>query len=151
MVVEHACRYLIHGLGGTAIVLDRLLKGVTAEELDQRPDPDRFTLREVIAHLADWEGVWHERMQRLRDEDLPLLPGYDEGQWAIDHDYTNTDAAERLAHFREGRAALVALLQSLPADAWTRKGRHGEWGDLTLFDLASLVLGHDGYHLRQVV
>jgi hypothetical protein len=150
MLPEATHRYLLHGLAATPIVIDRLLLAATPADYDRRPDPERFTLREVIAHLADWEPVWHQRLQRVRTEEQPMLPGYDESQWAIDHDYAHAAVPEQMARFREGRARLLAFLRDLSPEDWDRTGQHSQWGRVTLADLAVLVLGHDGYHLRQI-
>jgi uncharacterized damage-inducible protein DinB len=150
MLPEKALHYLKEGLAATPVVIDRLLREAAPEQYDLRPDPERFTLREVMGHLADWEGVWMERAQRILTEENPDLPGYDEGAWAIEHGYARMDVAEQQARFREGRAKLLALLDPLSAEEWTRTAQHSEWGEITLVGLATLVLGHDGYHTRQI-
>jgi len=150
MLVERARRYLATALAGTPAVVARLLRGAGPDDYDRRPDPERFTLREVIAHLADWEGVWWERLEAVRTRHRPVLPGYDEGQWAIDHDYAHADVERQLACFAERRRRLVALLESLGPQDWERVGLHTEVGEITLEGLAVLVLGHDGYHTRQI-
>src|SRR5262249_2629111 len=116
-----------------------------------RPDPERFTLREVVAHLADWESIWLERLEKIRTESNPTLPSRDEGQLAIEHDYAHADPAERLARFREGRARTLQHPQPLAPQEWARTGQHTEWGALNVATLATLILGHDGYHLGQTV
>jgi uncharacterized damage-inducible protein DinB len=144
--------YVLVGLAATPGAIAALLSGATEAELDLRPDPDRFTLREVVAHLADWDPIWLERAQRIVAEDDPSLPGYDEGQFAIDNDYAHSDAHEQMRRFISGREAFLHFLKSLQPDAWERTGRRDDGiGTLTLFQLAAQVLGHDGYHVRQVV
>jgi hypothetical protein len=143
--------YLMHPLTGMPQTLAVLLKGITSEELDARPFPDRFTLREAIAHVADWEGVWLERIQKIATEDSPFLPGYDEGQWAIDNDYAHSDFAEQMARIVAGRGAIITFLGGLEPSAWQRIGQHGELGAISLFELMVLITGHDGYHLQQVI
>ena len=150
MLPERAIRYACCCLWKvTPDVFHRLLLGITAEEADDRPDPERFTIREALAHVADWEGVWLERMQATRDADDAVLQGYDEGQWAIDHEYAHSDIAAQLHKFRVGRRALVMFLRALSADEWERAGRHTELGRLTLREQMLLILAHDGYHARQ--
>ena len=151
MAPERTLLYLCSGLAAAPSVLGRLLDGATDDEYDFRPDPDRFTLREVVAHLADWEPIWLRRMEAMAREETPLLPGYDESQFAIDHDYAHADVAGELAKFREARARTVAFLGGLTPAQWARTGRHGDWGTVTVYDLAALVCGHDGYHLGQAV
>jgi uncharacterized damage-inducible protein DinB len=150
MLPDQARRYLLHGLAATPVVVDRLLRDAEPADYDRRPDPERFTLREVIAHLADWEPIWLERLQKIRTENQPTLPSYDEGQMAIDHDYAHADVGEQQARFREGRARLLQFLQELSPAEWERSGLHTQWGALSIETLAVLVHGHDGYHLRQI-
>ena len=151
MVAPGILKYLQTGLAATPIVLERLCADLTTAQVDHRPDPERFTLREAMAHHADWERVWDERLNRMLDEDNPDMPGYDEGQWAIDNDYAHADFAEQLALFRSRREKLCAQFAALTPEQWMRAGLRDEIGSITVYDLAVHILGHDGYHLRQVV
>lgn len=144
-------KYILSGLEATPTVLQLLLLHQPEIAFDKRPDPERFSLREVVCHLADWEGVWLGRMQKMASEDDPELPGYDEGQWAIDHQYSVANAQEQIRKFVEGRKALVAFLKSLSPEQWERTGLHSQWGSVSIVSLATIVLGHDGYHTKQIV
>ena len=152
MLVEYSYfrNYLFSALESAPALFGTLLEGLTEEEADRRPDPDRFTIREIIAHLADWDPVFLERLTRMRAEDHPTLPGYDEGQWAIDHDYAHTDWREQLALFTERRYALAAFLRSCSPEEWARTANRPEIGILTIESQALLIPLHDLYHLRQI-
>jgi uncharacterized damage-inducible protein DinB len=150
MLPEGARNYLLHGLEATPIVIDRMMRAATPADYDRRPDPERFTLREVMAHLADCEPIWLERMEAIRSQSHPTLPNRDEGQLAIDHDYAHADVAAKQHLFREGRARLVRFLRDLAPAEWDRTAQHTLWGPVTLGSLVALILGHDGYHLRQI-
>ena len=67
--------YLLAGLAATPDILDALLKDAADDSplWDARPDLERFTIREALAHLADWEPIWQARIIRIRDEDSPEL------------------------------------------------------------------------------
>lgn len=144
--------YLLLDLESAPDVLARLLQGVSDPAvLDRRPDPDRFTLREVVAHLADWEAVFLRRLTDTRDTDGAVLQGLDEGQVALDHDYACADPSECLARYKSGRAAIVALLRGLPLDQWQRAGNHTELGPITLEAQAILIAVHDGNHRQQTL
>ncbi len=145
--------YLFKALSGTPEVLARLLSGVADKDpiWDRRPDPDRFTLREILAHLADWEPIWRTRFAKMRDEVTPFLPSIDEGEMVIENDYAHQNPSDNLARYKAGRESLVELLSSLDDDVWDRKGNREFVGVLTVQMLASLVQSHDGYHLLQVV
>lgn len=139
--------YILNGLEAAPRVQNRLLDGVT--DWDARPDPERFTLREMVAHLADWEDIWATRVQRFLDEDHPMLPSIDEGELARDRKYATQDPRANLTRYENGRKRLVDLLRKLPLESWSRTGHREFVGDMTLFELAALINGHDGYHLKQ--
>ena len=150
MLHAYARNYLLHGLGATPDVLDALLKDAATEDFDRRPDPERFTIREAVAHMADFELVWLERSTRSLNEERPELPDRDEGKMAIENDYAHTDVREQQALFRKRRGEFLEHLKGLPLEAWDRIGVR-YWGEISIEQQAVLVLGHDGYHTKQVV
>ncbi len=149
MLSEYIRNYLIHGLRASPFVVERLLRDATEEDLDRRPEPDRFTIREVVAHLADWDTIWQERITRMRKEDEPFLPDIDEGELAVEHDYSHTNLREQLSRFHRERAKLADLVAGMEAAEWSRNGRRN-WGSFTIAEMVAMVLGHDGYHTRQI-
>ena len=152
MLPPFAMKYVLTGLEGTPDVVEALLHALPAEDTrwDARPDPERFTLREIVAHLADWEPIFSGRIERIRDEEMPFLPDVDEGNIAIQNDYAHSNPRACLARFRVGRAALLEILRVLPPSAWERLGNRDPIGVMTLENLVVLILGHDGYHTRQI-
>ncbi len=142
--------YLLKALSGTPYVLEALLKEVDDSVWDKRPDPERFTLREVLAHLADWEPIWLERVTRIANDDRPFLPSVDESALAVENDYAASSPAESIQRYREGRSALIAYLSTLPDEAWDRTCDREFVGILNLQQQAFFALAHDGYHMKQV-
>jgi hypothetical protein len=133
-------------------VLARLLAPITDPAVyDRRPDPNRFTLREMVAHLADWETVFLTRLTDTRDIEEAVLQGLDEGQVAMDHDYAHADPAECLTRYAAGRVKMVTFLRGLSLEQWARVGRHTELGPVTLGAQVVMVAAHDGYHRQQTV
>lgn len=149
MLPQHVRRYLLIDLESGPEVLARLLRGFT--DWDARPDSARFSPREMLAHLADWEAVFLTRLTDTRDDEDAVLQGLDEGQVALDNDYAHADPAECLSRYASGRAAIVSLLGGLAPEQWERVGRHTELGPVTLETQAVLIAAHDGYHRRQAL
>ena len=145
-------KYLISALSGTPDVVERLLKDVHADDprWDFRPDPQRFTLREIVAHLADWEPIHLERISRIQEEENPILPDMDEGKMALDNDYSHSDPHGSLEWLRGGRQKLVQQLDMMNPEQWTRPGFRETIGDITIEVLVAFIVAHDGYHTRQV-
>ena len=142
--------YLLEGLAATPIVVDRLLDTAGEVNYDMRPDPERFTIREALAHMADWEPIWLERFNRLLHEDGAVLANMDPDEVAIRNRYAEQQIDGIQLRVREGRGRLLQLLRGLPDAAWDKVGTHGQWGPITVEQLAVLILGHDGYHTRQL-
>ncbi len=149
MLPERTRHYLLIDLESGPEVLARLLQNFT--DWDARPDAARFSPREMVAHLADWEEVFLTRLMDTRDDDAPVLQGLDEGQVARDHDYAHAAPAECLQRYETGRAAIAFLLGGLTSDQWERMGMHTELGPITLEAQAVLIAVHDGYHRQQAL
>jgi hypothetical protein len=145
--------YLFQALEATPVVVAQLARGVAADDprWDRRPDPERFTLREALAHLADWEPIWLERVSRIAEAGNPFLPSVDESALAIENSYSEQPPSRSIDRFLSGRRELVAFLRTVPDEAWDLTGDREFVGVLTLQQQAYFALSHDGYHMRQIV
>lgn len=141
---------MLLGLEASPGVLERLLEAVPDDRWDVRTDPDRFTMREVYAHLADWEPVLLARLKGTLENDNFVLPNYDPGELAIQHSYNRSDPFASVDKLRRHRAATVALIRSMPPEAAKRIGVHPIRGHMTIADQIAAMLGHDMYHVEQV-
>jgi len=147
----YALSYIFTALKGAPDSFEYLLQGLTADEADLRPDANRFTIREIMAHLADWDEVFLGRLKRTRAEDDPTLDGYDMDKRAASHYYGATDVREQVALFRVRRARLVAFLRELETGDWARSCVRPEIGRLTMEELTLMIPLHDSYHVQQVM
>lgn len=146
---EYARNYLFTALESAPGLFEHLLVGLTPAEEDFRPEAERFTLREMVCHLASWERVLRERMEMTQHEDTPTLPLFDEKP-LLEHDYPHADTAEQLRLFRELRAETVAFLRSCGPDDWDRDAQRQMVGPMTLEAQALLIPFHDTYHYAQI-
>lgn len=144
--------YVFGALSATPVVLGHLVRGIEPGDSiwDFRPNSDRFTLREAIAHLADWEEIFIGRIIATRDQVNPILKSVDEGELCTLRNYSSTDVNESIAKFINGRNSLLALVQSLDTECWDRKCHREFVGDIDMYQLVTIIMGHDAYHLRQV-
>ena len=149
MPAAFALRYLLTGLESSPKTQQFLCESVS--DWDAKPGPDRFTVRESLAHLADWEPIWLQRMMRTKAEEVPALPDIDEGVMAIEHDYASSDPSESLRRYSEGRVALVTFLRSLSEAEWGRRCFREGVGEITMLEMATMVLGHDSYHFQHTI
>jgi uncharacterized damage-inducible protein DinB len=144
--------YVIHALNGTPDVLQFMLDHlpVHAPEWDHRPYPDRFTMREVMAHLADFEAVCLARLQRTKAEENPFLENWDEEKAVTANHYAESDPLANLESFRQQRSQLVQFLGTLAEADWQRPAERERVGPMPLYAQVVLILAHDGYHTQQV-
>lgn len=142
--------YLMPSIEFGPIVIKRLLEQISQDRLDEAIHPDRFTPREVIAHLADWEPIMRARLQAAVSQPGSPIQAHDEGQMALDHGYAKTHSAEQAEVFRKERHATAEYLRTLAPEDWKGHAKHPERGVQTVEDLANLLLGHDLYHIEQL-
>ncbi|MHB8635381.1 MAG: DinB family protein [Fimbriimonadaceae bacterium] len=142
--------YIRNALRCNPIIIERLVGRLPVSAYDERPDPDRFTIREVVCHLADWEPFFLERLKGAVSTDNFQITAYDEGQLALDNDYAHQDVQDALRRYKTGRDAYVALVATLTDDSLDRPAFHPEQGRLTAGDLINIVVGHDVYHIEQI-
>ena len=137
-------------LGKTPQLLETLLGDLPAALLDWKPGPDRWSISEVLAHLAALEQVYAERVLRIMAEDSPPLVKYDLDGAKARQEYSRGSAGENFEHFTRTRRASLALLAGLPPSACARTGIHSELGTITLAHLLHEWANHDLGHLRQI-
>jgi hypothetical protein len=130
--------------------LAALLKGKNKKQLTTRPAPDKWSVTEVAAHLADAEVAIAWRYRQILSTNGVAIQGYDQNAWAATFNYARRDPKQSVESFAALRAANVALLKSVPRKLWENYGVHSERGNETVARVVSLVAGHDLNHLRQI-
>jgi uncharacterized damage-inducible protein DinB len=132
----------------TLAELPAAVAGVERAE-DESPSSGGWSLREVLAHLADAELVYGVRLRLLVGVDNPRLEGYDQERWA--QRFTSLETVgSALERWRVQREANLRLLDSLSEDEWSRTGTHTERGVESVEDQLVRMSDHDAGHLRQL-
>lgn len=130
----------------TPQVLETMLGGVAAEVLRWKPAPDRWSISEVLSHLADCEDCLTQRVRRMVLEDWPPLKEYAppaEG-------FSAGTPQEHLSRFGFTRRELVQFLRTLPPDIGARTAQHSQLGLITLDQMLNEWASHDLGHVRQI-
>jgi hypothetical protein len=140
--------YLFKGLELSPAAVERIVSLVPPEAYDTKTDPERFTFREAMGHLADWEAINLDRLRQGLENPGCTVPGFDEGQIAIDRGYGGWDPVEQAKRFAAERAVLVDTLHSLNESEWEKVFHHSERGRQTIYEHAVTILGHDMYHIE---
>ncbi|MBI5707386.1 MAG: DinB family protein [Armatimonadetes bacterium] len=143
--------YLFPSLDKGPIVIERLLGLITPDKVDRPTHPGRFTPREVVAHLADWEPILLGRMKAALLDSGSSIEGIDEGERALAMNYASLDWRAEAGAYADRRNATIAWLRNLSEGDWDKFVVHSERGKQTICDQANLLLGHDLYHIEQVL
>jgi uncharacterized damage-inducible protein DinB len=128
----------------------RAIAGVPAELLVRQPARGGWSVRDVLAHLADGEVMIGSRLRLMAAMERPTLVGYDQDAFVERLGVERRSAAQLLEAFRAMRALNVDLLERLPQDAWSRTGWHSERGLETVAQNLAMYAGHDHVHEAQV-
>lgn len=134
----------------TANVLSELISGATQDRLTQAPQPGKWSIAEILAHLAEDEIATAWRYRQMVEHSGIELDGFDQDLWATIGNYAERDPQESLALFRLLRKANLDFLRGLNPRQWECFGIHAERGRITVRDLAAHMAGHDANHLEQV-
>ena len=125
-----------------------ILRGLSDAEANRSPAPGKWSVREILCHLADCEVVFAFRIRQTLAEPDPVIQPFDQDHWARAYAAYTADAA--LATFTAVRQWNISLIQSLPPEAFLRPVTHPERGTMTLQTVIETMGGHDLNHLRQM-
>ena len=129
-------------------LLRAALEGMTPDEIDAAPIAGRWSTRQVICHIADFEPVYADRMKRCIAEDRPPLRGGDPNVFASRLAYEARDIEEELQLIEAVRRHMARLLRAMPAEAFAREGIHSVDGPLSVETLLWRITGHVPHHVK---
>jgi hypothetical protein len=130
-------------------VVAEALAGATAEDLDARPAPGKWTAREVVHHLADSEMTAAIRLRLLIAVDNPAILGYDQDDFARLLHYDRPIEAS-LDAFMASRRTTGEILDCMSEDDWRREGTHTEHGRYTIDRWLEIYSTHAHKHAEQI-
>ncbi len=134
----------------TAKKLGRLVSRASASKLRKKPAPGKWSISEILAHLADVELVVGYRIRAILGAPGTPIQAFDQDKWAQAMNYGKADSRKALERFTALRKANLDLLKSLSPAQWKYHGMHAERGEESIETIAKLNAGHDINHLRQI-
>jgi hypothetical protein len=130
--------------------LSALVSGLSDPVLNSRPAPSKWSIREIVAHLADDELVGAYRIRLILSAPATEIQAFDQDVWAETGRYASSDLGLSLSLFRDLRLANLSLLRTLREEEWARFGVHAERGRESIRDIAAYYAGHDLNHFMQI-
>jgi uncharacterized damage-inducible protein DinB len=130
----------------TPRALDSLLSRLSPEQIERRPAPSKWSVREIMAHLADCEIAFGFRL-RQGAAGVDLLQPFDQDDWARNYGEYSFAAAQ--ATYSAVRAWNLAFIRSLTAEQRAQVVTHPERGKMTVWIIVETMAGHDRHHLER--
>lgn len=139
-------------LAANADVFSALVRGMSREQAIWKPAHQKWSVVEVVNHLADEEV---EDFRRRVDYTLNApdreWPPIDPEGWVVSRDYASRSLAESLERFLKERRVSTEWLESLAARDWNCTHVHPKFGPIRAGDLLASWLEHDFIHIRQIL
>lgn len=124
-----------------------LLDGLTEDEMSM-PGPDGgWSIRQIVSHMRDAQGVLDFRVRRIAELDNPTLESLAVFEWVNRASEKPETAKEILQSYIQARGRTLEFLRELDGADWWRTGQHIEFGTVTLQQQASYFSMHEQTHL----
>jgi hypothetical protein len=132
-------------------VIRGLLNAVSEDQARWKPQPEKWSLLEVINHLADEEAEdFRTRVKLTIENPNQHWPGIDPEGWAVERGYNARGLRESLGSFIRERQMSLAWLTQLREVPWEATHHHREFPSIRVGDLFAAWLAHDFIHIRQM-
>jgi len=130
--------------------LESTIARLTDQQLDTPTGNGKWTIRQLVHHIADANLNAYTRMKLIATEDKPILKPYDQDQWSGLADAAKAAPEHSLNLIKALHQRWTQFLHSLPEASWTREGIHLENGKVTLDDVLKTYANHGESHRQQI-
>jgi hypothetical protein len=112
------------------------------------PELGKWSIQEVVIHLADAEAALADRIKRIVAEDDAVLQAWDETRFAERLAYQEQSAPDAAVLIALTRRQVARILRAIPDAAFDRTGRHTERGPQTATQVIGMAVDHLENHLK---
>jgi uncharacterized damage-inducible protein DinB len=123
-----------------------LLRRVPREREDFAYAEGKWSIKEVVGHLADAERVFAYRALRFARNDATGLAGFDENAWVANAGFGRQRLADLVDEFDAVRTGTIRFAKSLNADELARRGVANGQG-ISVRALFYIIAGHERHHV----
>jgi hypothetical protein len=138
---------IVGTLEAQRVQMAQLLAARSEREGNFRYAPGKWSVKEVIGHISDAERIFSYRLLRIARGDETPLPGFEQDGYIVTGGFGARTLADVAAEFAAVRMATMALVQSLPDEAWKRRGMASD-DPVTARALAYIIAGHEMHHRK---
>ncbi len=143
-------QWMLHAFAAGPRVIERLTRVFPPERLDERIEKDRFTAREVFAHVADYEQTVLDRIRLANQKPGSQVPVFDPDQHATEHKYGEKDPFREAEVFESRRGMTIDYLRELTVTDLDKTFVRADGKAVTIRDYVGMVMAHDLEHIEQI-
>ncbi|HDR4424084.1 TPA: DinB family protein [Bacillus cereus] len=138
---------IIHILERQIQETNHLLKEISDSKGLFRYAPSKWSIKEVIGHIADTERIMAYRLLSIARGETAELPGYNDDMYVLKANFNKQSMQGLIENLMIVRQSTVHLLKSLDEDAWLERGNANK-SEVTVRALAYIIAGHELHHLQ---
>jgi uncharacterized damage-inducible protein DinB len=135
-------------LDATPVTIARLIRATDNAQLTRAPAPGKWSIRDILCHLADAEISFAFRLRQTIAEAHHVIQPFDQADWASP--YSSLDARDALDAFSALRHWNMLFMRAVGPAAESKPVTHPERGEMTFRTIVETMAGHDINHLRQI-
>jgi uncharacterized damage-inducible protein DinB len=132
----------------TPVTLARIIRNSDTAALTRPPAPGKWSIRDILCHLADCEITFAFRLRQTIAEAHHVIQPFDQEAWTSV--YNELDAHDALESFAALRRWNMLFIRAVGTEGESKPVRHPERGEMTFRTIVETMAGHDMNHLRQV-
>ncbi len=130
--------------------LAKLLEGIAESDARKRPAPGKWSIAEIVTHMADTELVMGYRIRAVLGAPGTQIIGFDQDAWVPALHYDKRELRQSFSQYKAFREANVTLLRLLTPEQWKLQGLHNERGPQDVDTIVRMTAGHDINHIQQI-
>jgi hypothetical protein len=140
----------LNSLKQTPDKVKRLIEGFGEQDLNREVFEGEWSIRNILSHLRDAQGVLLYRLTLLLEEENPVIESKAVFEWAKDESDRPQSATTIFKTYEDSREKTLEVLEGIPLVDWWRKGRHQEFGEVSVWQQTSYFATHELTHLPQI-
>ena len=147
---HEAHRRLVEKLESQGDEIRRLCEGLDENAVSKRPESGKWSVKEVLAHIARIQEIFEGRLEALLTQERPPIVSYSPERDPDFEAIATKTSAELLKLFKAGRRRIVERLVALSPEQWHRPGAHPEYSNYDVHFCMAYMAHHEAHHIFQM-
>ena len=131
--------------------IQELILNLDEQQLHKRPQPEKWSIHDNIAHLTRYQHVYIERINQILNTENPSLSSYKADNDREFISWQNKSTEELIQQISADRRDIIQLINTIPENQSDKKGSHPYFGNLNILQWTERFLLHEAHHLFTII